>query len=130
MIGGAGERLTLRVVASQADWWNAGLPPEEYAYKLTVLRNHCERESRDYDAIKKTWLGCIAIAKTQEAALQTLKGNPFAASEITLTGTPEQITQRIKEFTDLGVEHFILRFLDFPNQTGIEQFTEVIDEFK
>jgi alkanesulfonate monooxygenase SsuD/methylene tetrahydromethanopterin reductase-like flavin-dependent oxidoreductase (luciferase family) len=130
MIGGGGEKLTLRVVASQADWWNEGLPLEEYTHKLTILRNHCERVGRDYDSIKKTWLGCVAIAKTKEAALQTVKGNPFAASETTLTGTPEQISERIKELADLGVEHFILRFLDFPNQTGIEQFMEVIDRFK
>jgi len=130
MIGGAGEKLTLRVVASQADWWNAVLPPEEYAHKLTVLRNHCESVGRDYDSIKKTWAGCVAIAKTQEAALETVRENPFAAAGPTLAGTSEQIIQRIKEFTDLGVEHFILRFLDFPSQTGIKQFTEVIDEFK
>jgi alkanesulfonate monooxygenase SsuD/methylene tetrahydromethanopterin reductase-like flavin-dependent oxidoreductase (luciferase family) len=130
MIGGAGEKLTLRVVASQADWWNAVLPPEEYAHKLAVLRKHCERIGRDYHSIKKTWSGSVAIAKTQEAALQTVRENPFAAAGPTLAGTAEQIIQRIKEFTDLGVEHFILRFLDFPNQAGIEQFTEVIDEFK
>jgi F420-dependent oxidoreductase-like protein len=56
MIGGAGEKRTLRLVARYADacnlFMNAG--PEEVARKLGVLRAHCEAEGRDYDAIAKT----------------------------------------------------------------------------
>jgi alkanesulfonate monooxygenase SsuD/methylene tetrahydromethanopterin reductase-like flavin-dependent oxidoreductase (luciferase family) len=126
MIGGAGEKLTLKVVASQADWWNAGLPLEEYRHKLAVLRKHCERIGRDYESIKKTWLGCIAIAETRDEALRIAANNRFATSETTIVGTPDQISQRLTEFADLGVEYFILRFLDFPNITGIEQFAEKV----
>jgi alkanesulfonate monooxygenase SsuD/methylene tetrahydromethanopterin reductase-like flavin-dependent oxidoreductase (luciferase family) len=124
MIGGAGEKLTLKVVASQADWWNAGLPLKEYEHKLTVLKKHCERIGRDHESIKKTWVGCIAIAETQDEALRIARNNRFAASETTIVGTPEQISQRLAEFADLGVEYFILRFLDFPSLNGIEQFAK------
>jgi len=53
MIGGSGERKTLRLVAKYADACNL-FPSPELARKLDVLRAHCEREGRDYDEILKT----------------------------------------------------------------------------
>jgi F420-dependent oxidoreductase-like protein len=53
MIGGGGERKTLRLVAKYADACNL-FPVPELARKLDVLREHCEREGRDYDTIEKT----------------------------------------------------------------------------
>lgn len=56
MIGGAGERKTLRLVAQYADATNlfAREGIEGIAYKLDVLRGHCDALGRDYEAIKKT----------------------------------------------------------------------------
>jgi F420-dependent oxidoreductase-like protein len=53
LIGGAGERKTLRLVAQYADACNIFDTPE-LAHKLQVLRDHCERLGRDYDEIEKT----------------------------------------------------------------------------
>jgi F420-dependent oxidoreductase-like protein len=53
MIGGSGERKTLRLVAKYADACNL-FPGPEIAHKLDVLRGHCEAEGRDYDTIEKT----------------------------------------------------------------------------
>jgi len=53
MIGGGGERKTLRLVAKYADACNLFATPE-LEHKLEVLRDHCEREGRDYDEIEKT----------------------------------------------------------------------------
>jgi alkanesulfonate monooxygenase len=53
LIGGMGERKTLRLVARYADACNIFSGPEA-AHKLDVLREHCEREGRDYDEIEKT----------------------------------------------------------------------------
>jgi len=128
MIGGGGEKLTLKVVASHADWWNLGCTVEEYRHKLKVLKRHCEKVGRSYEAIKKTWLGAIAIGETEDEALRIAKNSPFMASETTIIGTPEQVSQKLLEFVDLGVEYFIFRFLDFPNMKGIELFTEKVGE--
>jgi F420-dependent oxidoreductase-like protein len=55
MIGGSGEKKTLRLVARYADACNLfGDEPEVVAHKLAVLKGHCESEGRDYDAIEKT----------------------------------------------------------------------------
>lgn len=126
MIGGGGEKLTLRVVASHADWCNLGSTLEECRNKLDVLKDHCKNVGRSYETIKKTWVGCIAVAKNEDDALRIAKNNPFGASETTIIGNPEQVTQRLAEFVDLGLEYFILRFLDYPNATGIEIFTEKV----
>ena len=37
-------------------------------------------------------------------------------------GTPEQVTARLQEYVDLGVRHFMLRFLDFPSTEGALRF--------
>ncbi|MFU8850195.1 LLM class F420-dependent oxidoreductase [Micromonospora sp. SL1-18] len=57
MIGGGGEKKTLRLVARYAEACNLfGSSPAEVAHKLDVLREHCAAEGRDYDDIEKTVL--------------------------------------------------------------------------
>jgi F420-dependent oxidoreductase-like protein len=57
LIGGGGERRTLRLVARYADACNLfGTSPQDVARKLEVLRSHCDAEGRDYDSIEKTVL--------------------------------------------------------------------------
>ena len=60
LIGGGGEKKTLRLVAKYADACNLfGTTPTDVAHKLDVLRGHCEAEGRDYDAIEKTIVGQV-----------------------------------------------------------------------
>lgn len=55
LIGGSGEKKTLRLVAQYADACNLfGGPPEVVQHKLEVLRGHCDDVGTDYDAIEKT----------------------------------------------------------------------------
>ena len=58
LIGGGGERKTLRLVAQYADACNlfGHEGPDGIAHKLEVLRGHCDDVGRDYDAIRKTLL--------------------------------------------------------------------------
>jgi F420-dependent oxidoreductase-like protein len=57
MIGGGGEKKTLRLVARYGDLCNLfGTSREDVAHKLEVLRDHCDAEGRDYDRIEKTVL--------------------------------------------------------------------------
>ncbi len=57
MIGGGGERKTLRLVAKYADACNLiGADVDAVRHKLDVLKGHCEREGRDYEEIEKTIL--------------------------------------------------------------------------
>ena len=54
LIGGGGEKVTLRIVAEQADQWNGFGPPENFAHKNAVLTEWCERVGRDPKAIERT----------------------------------------------------------------------------
>ena len=57
LIGGGGERRTLKLVAMYGDATNVfGTDPRQLAHKYGVLRGHCEAVGRDYDSIEKTLL--------------------------------------------------------------------------
>ncbi|HOZ59132.1 MAG TPA: LLM class F420-dependent oxidoreductase [Nakamurella multipartita] len=76
LIGGAGERKTLRLVAKYAQACNLFATPE-LPHKLAVLREHCEREGRDYDDIEKTVMAALDVGPDGEhvdAVLATLRG--------------------------------------------------------
>jgi F420-dependent oxidoreductase-like protein len=67
LIGGGGERKTLRLVARYARACNL-FPGPDLGRKLAVLREHCEREGRDYDEIEKTCLYSIDLGDDDERA--------------------------------------------------------------
>jgi F420-dependent oxidoreductase-like protein len=72
LIGGGGERKTLRLVARYADACNL-FPGPQLPHKLNVLREHCEAVGRDYDAIEKTALFGFDVAEDR-AKVGKLKG--------------------------------------------------------
>jgi probable F420-dependent oxidoreductase len=54
MIGGGGEKVTLRIVAEQADMWNSFGPVENFAHKNSVLNDWCAKVGRDPKAVERT----------------------------------------------------------------------------
>ena len=68
LIGGGGERKTLRLVARYADACNFFGDPATVKHKLEVLRGHCEAEGRNYDEIEKTVLYVLNVGREGEAA--------------------------------------------------------------
>jgi len=127
MIGAAGERLALRVVARHADWWDySGVSPQEYARKAAVLAQHCEAIGRDPTSILYTWqCQTVALADGEREAVALAERSTLyrhTASDAALVGTPEQIAGRLEEYVAVGVRHFIVRFLDFPRTEGALRF--------
>ena len=72
MIGGAGERKTLRMVAKYADACNIIAGPET-AHKLDVLKAHCEREGRDYAEVEKTTVLALPSDTTADSLIESLR---------------------------------------------------------
>ena len=127
LIGGGGEKRTLRLVAQYADWWNIpGGTAANYARKLDVLRRHCSAVGRNYDEIVKTWSAeAIAVAATEAEAQLIAAASPYANRDA-IIGTPAQVADQLRAFVDLGVEYLIVRVLDFPDTMGIDLFVQEV----
>ena len=116
LIGGGGEKGTLRVVARYADWWDTNIcPVETYAHKQRVLAEHCRAIGRDPASIKYIYFGFVSIVD-DPADIARREGAH------TVGGTPEQVAAELREFLKLGVSHFIIRFMDWPSTRGAERF--------
>ena len=73
LIGGSGERRTLRIVARDADIWNGEGDPATYAHKSAVLDAHCAEIGRDPASIRRTvGVQPVCIRATREAAVEAL----------------------------------------------------------
>jgi F420-dependent oxidoreductase-like protein len=68
LVGGGGERKTLRLVAVYADMWNGFGDAETIRHKLDVLRGHCEAIGRDPSEILTTRLGTMIVAESTDEA--------------------------------------------------------------
>jgi F420-dependent oxidoreductase-like protein len=113
MIGGSGERETLKLVAKYADACNIFGSPETVKRKLKILRDHCQAVGRDYDSILKTRLGRVMIDKSREIiekrAAKTLQMMPESRRrEFLAYGSPEDIKRQIEEVRDAGIDYYIV----------------------
>jgi alkanesulfonate monooxygenase SsuD/methylene tetrahydromethanopterin reductase-like flavin-dependent oxidoreductase (luciferase family) len=116
MIGGSGEKKTLRTVATYADMWNAMGSAEVLRHKVEVLREHCAAVGRDISAIEMT-VACKPLIRDTEAearraweAQMALNRTPMAEvrnDETFWIGTAEQIAERMRECRAVGFDTFI-----------------------
>jgi len=116
MIGGSGERKTLRTVAKYADMWNAMGSVEKLRHKDSVLRLHCESVGRDHTQIERT-AGCKPIIRDTEAEAQRvwraqMEHNRTPMSEVEnddtfWVGTPEQLAEKMTQRREIGFGTFI-----------------------
>ena len=86
LVGGSGERKTLRLVAQYADGCNVFGDPERARHLMGVLDAHCEDVGRDPAEITRTRLGTLAVAGTHEQAEQQLALWPDRVED--RSGTP------------------------------------------
>jgi alkanesulfonate monooxygenase SsuD/methylene tetrahydromethanopterin reductase-like flavin-dependent oxidoreductase (luciferase family) len=118
LVAGAGEKLTLRLAARYADWMNIPfLDPETTRRKLAALDGHCRSEGRQPASILRSYYAFIAVSR--DGAV------PEARPGIhRIEGTPEAVAEQLQEFVEMGIEHFMVRFTDFPGTEGLELFRE------
>jgi alkanesulfonate monooxygenase SsuD/methylene tetrahydromethanopterin reductase-like flavin-dependent oxidoreductase (luciferase family) len=117
LVGGGGEKKTLRVVAKHADMWNVGFTtPEGYAHKQAVLAEHCRAIGRDPQEITHTYYGLIDLSDAQTAAGEAPRMH-------VLNGDAQKVAAELRSLIGLGVRHFMLGFTDFPAMQGLQRFT-------
>ncbi len=115
-VGGAGEKLTLRVVAESADGWNTFFGPlDYYQHKLDALAEHCRDTGRNPADIRKSLSVQAVVGETDAeveerlarmAATQPVDRNTLRQRGI--VGTPEQCAEQLRPYLKLGVRDFII----------------------
>jgi F420-dependent oxidoreductase-like protein len=128
LIGGGGERVTLKLVAQYGDACNIGhLDNAGLEHKFAVLKQHCEDIGRDYNTIKRTVLFNCAIAETDDAAMA--KAASFTRNipsgrlrEQALIGTPDTIRRRLAEIEEAGAQEIILFMPDSKDLASVRLF--------
>ncbi len=136
MIGGSGEKKTLRSVARYADMWNAMGTVDFLRHKIDVLRQHCSDVGRDPAEITFT-LGIKAtIRDSVEEADRVWRSHmehnrtPMADVEDDVTfwnGTPEQLADRLAPYVELGFETIIS---EHPAPYDIESIERLMGQVK
>ena len=135
MIGGGGEKKTLRIVARLADYWNVSAPPEELRRKREVLEAHCADVGRDPASIVRTSGTYILVRNTTAAAKRAWAAQmanngsdlmPEDAYRIFL-GPPEYVAQHLLEHVDAG---FDLTIVEMAAPYDDETLDRLIGEVK
>jgi F420-dependent oxidoreductase-like protein len=115
LVGGSGERKTLKIVAKYADACNLFGSPETLKKKLDILKEHCKSVGRDYDSILKTKLATIVVDENKEMAnnrvQEAFRGMPEEQiKEFVIYGTPEDIQRQIRTLEQVGIQYLIVNF--------------------
>jgi alkanesulfonate monooxygenase SsuD/methylene tetrahydromethanopterin reductase-like flavin-dependent oxidoreductase (luciferase family) len=135
MIGGSGEKKTLKTVARYADLWNAMGDADFLRHKLEVLQRHCDDVGRDIGEIQLT-VGCKPIIRTTEAEAKRVWEDQMAHNRTPMAdvldddtfwvGTPDQVAEQMLERKALGFHTFIAELAaPFDDETLERWMTEV-----
>jgi F420-dependent oxidoreductase-like protein len=131
MVGGSGERYTLKIIAKYANACNLFGSAETIKRKLSVLKEHCKSVGRDYDSILKTKLGFIVVDEDKEMVdkrlQQILKVIPKEqVGEFLIHGTPEDVLKQIELLEEIGIQYLIVDLEPYRELEALQIFGEKI----
>jgi alkanesulfonate monooxygenase SsuD/methylene tetrahydromethanopterin reductase-like flavin-dependent oxidoreductase (luciferase family) len=133
LVGGGGEKVTLRLVARYADANNVGGTLDNVKRKEAILRGHCEAVERNPSDIERTTgRGVVVIRDSRQEARRVLGAmfeqnggaEPWTEQPV---GTPEDVAEILAPFVELGYRHLIF---GFPAPYDEESMTRLIREVK
>jgi F420-dependent oxidoreductase-like protein len=142
LVGGAGEKRTLRVVARYADEWNVpAMPLDRYGAKVEALERHCERAGRDPSTVTRSMMCAFLVGESEAALRARLRAlkvviPPLAAlpeegaaaalaARGWLAGTPAQVVEQIGALEEAGLSRIMLQHHD---QTDFEALELIASE--
>jgi F420-dependent oxidoreductase-like protein len=105
LIGGGGEKRTLRIAARYADHWNSWTTPEVLAHKISVLRAHCADVDRDPAEIHVSTQAMLYLS-TDEAWLKEKRESDIGRAAI--IGTPAEVTDILRRYREAGADEIIV----------------------
>ena len=101
MVGGTGEKRTLKTLAMYGDIMNVIASPERVKHLSRVLEKHCEAVGRDPTEIQKTVHVPIRIVHDEKKAEEIRGENAWS-----MIGSPQYVIDRIGDFLDVGITEF------------------------
>jgi F420-dependent oxidoreductase-like protein len=104
LIGGGGEKVTLRLVAQYADQWNVTGPAEVVAHKSGVLREHCERAARDPATIHRTGAMLVNVEDSRTGG-----GLGHGPNWVNISRAAD-LVDALTPFAEAGVNEMIIHF--------------------
>jgi alkanesulfonate monooxygenase SsuD/methylene tetrahydromethanopterin reductase-like flavin-dependent oxidoreductase (luciferase family) len=142
-IAGGGEKKTLRIAAQYAAYTNFDGRPEEFRRKSAILAGHCREVGTDYDAIVRSANYNVIIGETETDVADRLDwfrshlAQRVSADQVEaqvqnyltspLTGTVEQVTERLAALRALGMTYAIAFFPEVAyDKSGLSLFTEKV----
>jgi F420-dependent oxidoreductase-like protein len=126
LVGGAGERRTMRIAARFADEWNCWGTPDTIAAKCQVLDKHCEEIGRDPASLMRSAQAVLLIGDDDEwlaARRSELQAMP------TLIGTPAQLVDEVAAYEHAGLGELVVPDWTLPagrETEWLDQFIEVV----
>jgi F420-dependent oxidoreductase-like protein len=123
MIGGGGEKVTLRITAQYADEWNVWGDVATLRHKMEVLDRHCETVGREPSEIQRSAVALLYLSD-DEAFLDKVRNGPRARPMI--VGNVEEVRQTVGEYAAAGVDELIIP--DF-NLGGRERKLPILQRF-
>jgi F420-dependent oxidoreductase-like protein len=103
LIGGRGERRTMRIAAMYADEWNAWTTPDLFRHKAAVLDRHCADIGRDPATIRRSTQAVVTMTDRPVAIPYDADTRPQE-----IAGTPEQLVEVMGEYARAGLDEFLV----------------------
>jgi alkanesulfonate monooxygenase SsuD/methylene tetrahydromethanopterin reductase-like flavin-dependent oxidoreductase (luciferase family) len=123
MIGGNGERVTLKLVAQYADFCNVDGDPATVAHKFDVLRQHCDTVGRPFDEITLSNGVSILIAPDEASLTAKKEQHPDFHGII---GTPDVVLSQLQEYAAVGSEYITFYMADAEDIEAIQLIGETV----
>jgi F420-dependent oxidoreductase-like protein len=123
LIGGGGEKVTLRIAAQWADEWNVWGAPEVLAQKGAVLDEHCERLGRDPKSIKRSANALVVLSDDP----QVIEQAKARGGRQMVCGSVEELRDTMGRYVEAGVDELIMP--DFNLGRDVERRKEAYDRF-
>ena len=140
LIGGAGEKVTLKLAAQHADIWN-NLAAHHHAleHKIDVLKQHMSDVGRDSSEVTVSQQCLVIISPDETQANEAIEraqkifgghmGDP--TGPLAIAGTPERVKEQIQKHIDLGCTMFLMEFFGRDTREPAQLFADkVLPEFR
>ena len=125
MIGGGGEKVTLRIAAKYADEWNTWGTVETLRQKMAILDKHCADVGRDPSAVSRS-AAAIVFVSEDASTLKEMRSRTFPLA--TLVGTPDELAATMNQSQEAGVGEFILSGFNLVRADAVKKVLETFGE--